>query len=100
MIIPLFFAFIRRTVSGSDLKPNIKSQFNFDGLRYGHPASIATHCSMGPWPGIEPGPAGPQPTVLTPTLPQPSSIAATDVFCLKVARLRYVPIHRTKGLKS
>ena len=46
--------------------------------------------SMGPWPGIEPGPAGPQPTVLTPTLPQPSSIAATEVFCLKVARLRYV----------
>ncbi len=26
---------------------------------------------MGPWPGLEPGPAGPQPTVLTATLPQP-----------------------------
>ena len=87
MIIPLFFAFIRRTVSGSDLKPNIKSQYNFDGLRYGHPASIATHCSMGPWPGIEPGPAGPQPTVLTPTLPQPSSKPATVDDRLKVVRI-------------
>ena len=26
---------------------------------------------MGPWPGLEPGPAGPQPTVLTATLSQP-----------------------------
>ena len=26
---------------------------------------------LGPWPGLEPGPAGPQPTVLTATLPQP-----------------------------
>ena len=29
-----------------------------------------TH-DLGPWPGLEPGPAGPQPTVLTATLPQP-----------------------------
>ena len=34
---------------------------------------------MGPWPGLEPGPAGPQPTVLTATLPQPYvAIRAAD----------------------
>ena len=34
---------------------------------------------MGPWPGLEPGPAGPQPTVLTATLPQPYvAIRQTD----------------------
>ncbi len=52
-----------------------------------HRVSCRSYCSMGPWPGIEPGPAGPQPTVLTPTLPQPSSKPATDDDRLKVVRI-------------
>ena len=53
---------------------------------------------MGPWPGLEPGPAGPQPTVLTATLPQPYvAIRPTDHIS-RVPR-RVTQTLETNGLK-
>ena len=53
---------------------------------------------MGPWPGLEPGPAGPQPTVLTATLPQPcASGPPTD--CISSVPRDEAQTPETNGLK-
>lgn len=53
--------------TGSLQSPQIKGKFDLRP-RARNPLFVI----KGPWPGIEPGLAGPQPTVLTATPPQPS----------------------------